>query len=267
MSAAASMPPPSPRATADANEQRRWFKRFADNDSARIRLLCFHCAGGSAAMFKDWPGLLPAHVEPIAVQLPGRLDRFGEAPYYSMERLVDKLADVIEPLLDRPFACYGASMGARVAWTLAHALRDRAMPRPRLLYVASLAAPALDTNGRDWECPDSRLVQRLRELGGTPPEVLDAADLLPRVISVLRADLIVLGTQRFRPDSPLDIPIHAFAGSDDTHAPPGRMTAWRAETRARFTLDVVPGGHFFSAAGLRQVMAAISSELARVEIG
>lgn len=248
--------------SAYTDEQRRWLKHFGRRDSPRIRLLCFHCAGGNATMFRDWPRLLPPAVEPIAVQLPGRLDRFSEAPYDAMEPLVDRLADVMKPLLDQPFSFYGSSMGARVAWTLTHVLRERAMPVPRILYVASNVAPSVDRSGQEWEQPDSRLVEYLRELGGTPPEILADSDLLTRLVSVLRADLTVLGTHAFRPGLPLDIPIHAFAGSEDAESPPERMTAWREETRTRFDLDVVPGGHFFSPAGRRQVLELISNDLA-----
>jgi medium-chain acyl-[acyl-carrier-protein] hydrolase len=246
---------------ADTDDQRRWFKHFGRSDSARIRLLCFHCAGGNAAMFREWPQLLPAFIEPIAVQLPGRMDRFSEAPFDSMELLVSELADVMKPLADQPFAFYGASMGARVAWTLAHVLRERGMPMPRLLYVASNVAPSVESSGREWNQPDSRLVEYLRDLGGTPPELLADSVLLSHLVSVLRADLTVLATHGFRPAEPLDIPLHAFAGREDAESPPEQMRAWHEETRARFGLDVLPGGHFFSPDGRRQILEIICDDL------
>jgi medium-chain acyl-[acyl-carrier-protein] hydrolase len=243
------------------DDHRRWFKRFGQRDTGRIRLLCFHCAGGNAMMFRDWHRLLTWSIEPVGVQLPGRLDRFSETPYDSMDALVQTLAEVVKPFLDQPFACYGASMGARVAWRLAHILRDREMPMPRAIFVASNVAPTVATSGQEWNQPDERLAEYLRELGGTPPEILDDAELRPRLLSVLRADLTVLATDTFRPGSPLDIPMRAFAGGEDAESPPEHMSAWRDETRASFGMDIVPGGHFFSAAGQRQVLAAVSSDL------
>jgi medium-chain acyl-[acyl-carrier-protein] hydrolase len=244
------------------DEQRRWLKRASWRESARMRLFCFHCAGGSAAMFRDWPLLLSPVIEPVAVQLPGRLDRFSETPYESMEPLVDKLAEVMGPLLDEPFACYGASMGARVAWRLAHLLRERSMPQPRALYVATNVAPSVDSSGQEWNQPDSRLLAYLRELGGTPPEILADPDLVARLLAVLRADLTLLATHAFQPPAPLDIPITAFAGSDDAESPPAAMNPWRAETRECFGLHIIPGGHFFAAAGQRQVLDLIGDQLA-----
>jgi medium-chain acyl-[acyl-carrier-protein] hydrolase len=242
-------------------DQRRWFKRLGPRGAGRIRLLCFHCAGGNAMMFRDWNRLLPACIEPVAVQLPGRLDRFSETPYDAMEPLVRKLAEVMEPFLDEPFACYGASMGARVAWRLTHILRDRGMPLPRALYVASNVAPGVATSGQEWNQSDDRLVEYVRDLGGTPPQILDDADLRGRLLEVLRADLTALATDTFRARSPLDVPMRAFVGEQDAESPAEQMSPWGDETCAGFEMDVVPGGHFFSAAGQRQVVAAVSDDL------
>ncbi len=246
------------------DEQRRWFKRFGRRDAARIRLLCFHCAGGNAMMFRYWHQLLPAFIEPIAVQLPGRLDSFREMPYNSMDPLVHKLAEVVKPFLDQPFACYGWSMGARVTWRLAHLLRDRGMPMPRALYVASNVAPSVATSGQEWQQSDDRLIEYLRELGGTPPELLGDSELRTHLLSVLRADLTVLGTDTFRARSPLDVPMRAFAGVEDEESPPEHMSPWREETHAGFGMDIVPGGHFFSPAGQRQVIGIVSDDLGAV---
>jgi len=243
---------------------RRWFKRFGRRDKpSDIRLLCFHHAGGSAAMYRKWPGLLPESIEPIAVQLPGRADRFGEPAFDRMAPLVDELVDAVRPLLDRPFACYGVSMGSRVAWALAHALRERAMPMPCLLFLACDVAPIHDDGTWPWEGRTDGLEGYLREMGGTPPEVLAEPDLVRALVPTLGADLTVLSTHGFRPDVPLDVRIHGFAGADDWTAPPDRMAAWRVETTARFDLDVVPSGHFFDPDAERRVIRTIGGDLAR----
>jgi surfactin synthase thioesterase subunit len=245
-----------------AAAERRWLKRFGRRGPADVRLLCFHYAGGSAAMYRHWPRLMPSFIEPIAVQLPGRADRFGEPPYDHMTPLVDKLIEVATPLLDQPYACYGVSMGARVAWALAHTLRERAMPMPRMLFVAASAAPSLDNGTWRWEGRTDGLEGYVREMGGTPVEVLAEPELLAGLLPTLRADLTVLSTHGFRPPRPLDVPVRAFAGSGDAEASPERMSGWRAETSARFDLSLVPGGHFFDSAGERQVIATIGHDLA-----
>lgn len=243
-------------------QERRWLKRFRRAEAADVRLLCFHHAGGSAAMFRHWSRLMPWSIEPIAVQLPGRADRFREMPYERMTSLVDELIEVTGPLLGQPFACYGVSMGARVAWALAHALRERAMPAPRMLFVAASAAPDLDDGVWPWEGRDDGLEGYVREMGGTPAEVLAHPELLAGLLPTLRADLTVLSTHGFHPPVPLDVPIRGFAGIDDAEASPERMSGWRTETTARFDQSPLPCGHFFDSASERLVIQAIGSDLA-----
>lgn len=240
---------------------RRWLKRFGRAGPFEIRLLCFHHAGGAASMYRMWPRLLPWFIEPVAVQLPGRADRYAEPPFERMEPLVDELVEVTKPLLDQPFACYGTSMGARVAWALSHALRDRGMPTPHRLYVASNPAPIVNNGAGDWDGAEDSLYGYLRDMGGTPAEIFADPDLVAGLLPTLRADLTVLTSYAFRPVNPLDVPIRAFAGTGDVVASAERMSGWSAETRARFDLDLVPGGHFFDAGGERQVIQTIARDL------
>lgn len=236
-----------------------WLRRPAGHADAAVRLFCFHHAGGSAALFRDWPRLMPAVIEPIAVQLPGRADRFAEPPFDSMPELIEVLTGELAPLLGQPFAFYGLSMGAAIAWALAHRLRDEDMPAPSALYLASIAAPSLEVDHQVlWE---DDVVGYLRSMGGTPPELFDQPELLASLLPMVRADLTAVDTFHFRPAVPLDMPIHAFAGSQDAEGEPERMSGWRSETRGRFDLDVIQGGHFFDPPGELQVIRTVSTEL------
>jgi surfactin synthase thioesterase subunit len=243
--------------------ERRWLKRFGPHtDRVRSRLVCFHYAGGSATMFRRWPQLLPESIELVAVQLPGRADRFLEPAYDRMKPLADDLVEVIVRLLDQPFACYGVSMGARVAWALTHTLRERAMPMPSALYVAASGGPTTDNGVWRWEGRKDGLEGYVREMGGTPPEVLAEPQLLAALLPTLLADLTVLSTHDFHVATPLDLRIRAFAGTNDDEATPDRMRAWSVETSADFALDVLPCGHFFDAASERLVIEAVGRDLA-----
>ncbi len=242
---------------------RRWFKWFGRDAPGDIRLLCFHHAGGSAAIFRKWSSKLPPWIEPVAVQLPGRADRFNEPAFDRMGPLVDELVDMLKPLLDRPFACYGVSMGSQVAWALTHALRARSMPMPHQLFLACDVAPSHHDGTQPWDGRTDGLEGYLREMGGTPPEVLAEPDLVGALLPTLRADLTVLSTHEFATKTPLDVRIRAFAGDDDPSAPPDLLDAWRAETTARFDLDVLHSGHFFDADAEQQVLETIGHDLAR----
>lgn len=250
------------------DERARWLKSFGRRGpadiGADIRLFCFHHAGGTASAYRDWPRLMPAAVEPVAVQLPGRADRFREPALDQMPVLIDHLVDVLRPLLNEPYAFYGLSMGARVAWALTHRLRDEGLPLPARLFLASVAAPGRREGKAHWT--EDEVLAYLRHMGGTPPEIFAEPALLAGLLPTLRADLTLVDSFHLRPATPLEMPIHAFAGVDDVEGSPERMDGWRAETSGRFDLDVVIGGHFFDPAGERQVVQTITDELLR-EVG
>lgn len=230
-------------------------------------MLCLHHAGGNAAMFRDWPRLLPPAIDPIAVQLPGRADRSDEPPFHEMTELVDSLVEAVEPLLDQPITFLGASMGARVGWSLAHGLRERAMPMPRALYVSASAAPSHDRQVRGWNGPDEGLVRYMKELGGTPSLLLEDRELRGEIVATLRADLTVLSTHTYQPKVLLDIPITAFAGAADEECSPQQMEPWGAETTGRFVMNVIDGGHFFDSHAVRQVIDVLVADQRRTTEG
>lgn len=212
-------------------------------------------------MFRDWARMLPPSVDPVAVQLPGRADRSDEPLFHDMGELVDSLVEVVAPLTEQPVALFGASMGARVGWSLAHALRERGLAMPRALYVSSSAAPSLERRIRGWDGPDEGLVRYMRELGGTPPELLENDDMLSYLVDTLRADLTVLSTHTYQPGVPLDIPVTAFAGAADEESPPRRMEPWGAETTGPFALHVLDCGHFLDSYAVQEVIATLAADL------
>jgi medium-chain acyl-[acyl-carrier-protein] hydrolase len=167
----------------------------------------------------------------------------------------------VHPLLDVPFACYGLSMGAKLCWALSHRLHDRGMPTPIGLYLAGAAAPGWQEGRADWNISDEELVGYLRELGGTQSDVFAHPELLAALLPTLRADLTLVDTFQFQPAVPLDMPIRAFAGTDDAEGGPERMRDWARQTSGAFTLEAVPGGHFFDVAGQRRVARVIAEDL------
>lgn len=253
---------PTPVFASDVD--RRWIKRpRRHNSTAAVTLLCFHHAGGSASTFRTWPGLIDPAVELIAVQLPGRADRFNETPFDDFSLLAEAAVEAITPLLDRPFAFYGVSMGARLAWTVTLKLREQSLPMPVRLFLACEPAPVHDNGSQPWQSWPGGLAGYMRDLGGTPPEVLAEPDLLRALLPTLQADLIALTTAPGRPATPLEVPVHSFAGTTDSVASPARMAAWAAETSSGFELDSIPGGHFFDPDGERRVVRAIGDDLRR----
>jgi surfactin synthase thioesterase subunit len=94
-------------------------RRRIGTAAPRLRLFCFPYAGGGASIYRTWPDDLPRDVEVCAIQLPGRERRLSEPPLRSLQKAVEILVGVMRPYLDLPFALFGHSMGALLAYEVA----------------------------------------------------------------------------------------------------------------------------------------------------
>ena len=157
----------------------RWVSCFKPNPQAKLRLFCFHYAGGGASVFRTWSDSLPESVEVCAIELPGRGMRLRESPFTQLEPLVQHLASTLLPYLDKPFAFFGHSMGGLVSFELTRLLRTEYGVSPVHLFVSGHRAPQVpDPDPPIHTLPESEFLQELRRFNGTPEAVLKNAELM-----------------------------------------------------------------------------------------
>jgi medium-chain acyl-[acyl-carrier-protein] hydrolase len=241
----------------------RWLAYREVKPRARRRLFCFPYAGGGAAVYRGWPADLPADLEVCPVQLPGREGRLREAPFTRPAPLIQALADALASYWgELPFAFFGHSMGAMLSFELARELRRRGQPQPVHLFASGRRAPQQRPREEDiHDLPEAEFIAKLRELNGTPEEVLQHAELMKLVAPVLRADFAVNETYAYTEEPPFDFAISAFGGLADSEVTREDLAAWQIHTRARFRLRMLPGDHFFLH-GARKLMAeAVARDL------
>lgn len=228
-----------------------WLSRFVPRPAATLRLFCFSYAGGGAAVYRPWALTLPPSVDVAAVVLPGRESRLREAQLRRMSDLLAALVPALEPHLDRPFAFFGHSMGALVAYELARTLQQHGRPVPHRLLLSGRRAPHLpEPEPPIHHLDDDAFVTAIqRRYNGIPPEVLQHRELLELLLPSLRADMAVIETHRpyesARPPVQFAGPISVFGGQDDTRATRQELEGWQAHTRERLVLRQFPGGHFY----------------------
>jgi medium-chain acyl-[acyl-carrier-protein] hydrolase len=240
-----------------------WVSCPRPDPGARLRLFCLPPAGGGALLFRSWPGRLPG-VEVCLVHLPGRDARRQERPSTHWEPLVQALAAGLEPWLERPFAFFGHSMGALLAFELARRLRRAGRRMPEALVASGKNAPS-----RPWNLPrlsrlsDEALALWLRRLGGTPGEVLEDPDLRRAILPLVRADMAVCESYAYRSEAPLPCALAAFAGLQDPHTDPQGLEAWRDECARGFAVHSFAGDHFFLRSAEGEVLGVLARELAQ----
>lgn len=241
-----------------------WLARSRLNGGGRLRLFCFPYSGAGASVYYPWLTAFPAPVDVCPVQLPGRETRLSEAPFTELEPLVEAAGEALLPYLDRPFACFGHSLGALLSFELARYWDRHYGVRPIHLFVSAHPAPHVpETEPPIHALPDPVFVEKLRELNGMAEEILAHTELLQLLIPILRADFGICETYRYSDDTPLECPISAFGGIQDPYMGQADLEAWRVHTRAGFSVRMFPGDHFYLRDQGARVVEAIVRELAR----
>jgi medium-chain acyl-[acyl-carrier-protein] hydrolase len=242
-----------------------WLVIPRENPSARLRLFCFPYAAGTAMTFRKWPESLPGGVEVCAVQPPGRGDRLREKPFGSLLPLVRAIAHAVAPRLDKPFAFFGHSMGAMIGFELARHLRREMGLLPAHMFISGRRAPQLDRSERvTYNLPESEFIDSLRDLNGTPPEVLEHRELMQLMLPLLRADFAVCQTYSYLHEPPLDCPFTVFGGLSDPEVSRRQLEAWREQTSGPWALRRLPGDHFFLHSAQGTLLSLLSHELNKI---
>lgn len=242
-----------------------WFPSLTLKPGAKLRLFCFPYAGGGAAVFHTWADSLPGAVSLCPVRLPGRESRLAEPPFQHMDALVEALSAAIIPYLATPFAFFGHSMGAAIAFELARSLRKQNQPLPVGLFVSGARAPQLRLGHVPPPEPtESELLDELRRLEGIPRQVLQNDELLRVVLPALRADAALYRNYVYVEERPLDCHIRAYGGVNDPNLRREHLEAWRKQSARSFSLQMLEGGHFFIFTAKPRFLEALSGDLEEI---
>jgi medium-chain acyl-[acyl-carrier-protein] hydrolase len=226
------------------------------------RLFCFPYAGAGAAVFRQWSDHLPAHFELCIPCLPGRDARIDEPPVSDMSSLVSGLAQEMLEALGPRYAFFGHSMGAFIAFDLAHALSERGRP-PAHLFVSAQRAPRLPYPAQPiFALPDDEfLAGVLARYHSIPKPLLEDQALRAILLRTLRADFTLVEDYRYRAGRALPCPVTAFGGADDPGIAPEQLEAWSQETTGSFRLHLLAGGHFFLQEKREELLSIILADL------
>lgn len=240
-----------------------WLRRFHAGAGARLTVVLFPHAGGTANFYREWSAHLPREYAPAVVQYPGRETRFGEPLAERLEDLAAGAAAALEGHLDGPYALFGHSMGALVAYETARRLARGPAGPPVRLFASARRAPGLEGPPSGTHLlDDDGLVAVIEKLGGTPPGLLDDPDLRSLVLPAVRGDYRLIDTYRPVAPEPLDVPITALAGADDPSVTPAEVDRWGGLTTRGHVLEVLPGDHFFPVRYRDEVLRILARDLA-----
>ncbi|MEO8183354.1 MAG: alpha/beta fold hydrolase [Deltaproteobacteria bacterium] len=217
--------------------------------NAGSRLFCFHDAGGAASMFLPLVQMAGAGVEIHTISH----NRLAPPDSQRGRQYLKAAVAYVRSLSDRPYAFFGHSVGALLAWRVAQEIVEGGGLQP--LFLAPSGAPPV-TPVEGFALDVSIVMDALL---GARTVVTPAS--LASFQSDFATDLALW--QMLPPTSkrPFPIPIAAFLGSEDTFVTQPAMKTWGGQTTRDFSITVLPGDHFYP--HRKELQQALAKELAR----
>ncbi len=241
-------------------QRSRWLRNFHPAPTARVRLVCFPHAGGSASYYFPLSVALSPEFEVYGVQYPGRQDRHSEPFVESIDELADEVFAALGTLPAAPTAFFGHSMGAVLAFEVARRSESIEGRRPVTVFASGSRAPSRYGDEREYK-DDRALVDVMRELGGTDPRVLGDPELLSTFLPAFRNDYRALQDYHRGTDVGISAPIVVMTASDDPKTSEAAARAWHEHTTGGGDFHTFTGGHFFLEKQPQKVIEVVARTL------
>jgi surfactin synthase thioesterase subunit len=227
-----------------------------------ITLFCLPFAGGNQYSFRELKNSLPGHIDLVPLDYPGRGSRMREALINSIEGMTGDMYRQLDGRLDGPYAIYGHSMGAAIGYELTHRIRENGLPMPLHLFVSGRNAPSSERRREVISnLPPAAFRAKIKELGGSPDEVLSNEALMELFEPILRNDFHAHENYVYNPQrEKLNLPLSAMYG-DREDLLDEDVEAWKEETSGAFSLTKYSGDHFFIFSHWKEIANHITHHL------
>ncbi|MGE5458202.1 MAG: thioesterase II family protein [Methanococcaceae archaeon] len=210
-----------------------------------IKLFCIPFSGGNAYSYSGFKKFLPGNIELYGLELPGRGKRITEPLLYSIDSMTEYLFRQVENELNGCYAIFGHSLGALLGISLCRYISDKGATLPRMLFSSGQTAPSLLRQDNKHTLPDDQFINMLREMEGTPEELLTDKGFLQFFLPVIRADFQSLADYTYTPKAtPFDVPITVMLGSEEKIKDED-AAVWQLETDSTVSIHRFKGGHFY----------------------
>ncbi|MFH0733025.1 MAG: thioesterase domain-containing protein [bacterium] len=210
-----------------------------------IKLFCVPFSGGNAYSFAGFRKYLPDNIELCNLELPGRGKRICEPLLYTIEEMTEDLYNLIKNNIDGNYAIFGHSLGSLLGYTLAKHITDKGENLPLMLFLSGNNAPSLIKRDDRYKLTDNEFINMLREMEGTPEELLADKSFIEFFLPVIKADFQSIANYTYTaPNDFLNIPITVMYGSEED-IDESEFDFWQLETNKAISMNCFYGGHFY----------------------
>ncbi len=229
-----------------------------------IKLVCLPYAGAGASFYRPWTALAGDALEMVALQLPGRERLIDEEPYRDVHRAVDGLLAQLRERIGEGggrVALFGHSLGAVLAYELAHRLAAEPGVEPLHLFVSGAPAPGQARAERASGLSDDEFLARVGEFAGYRHAAFDDPEMRELLLPTLRADVEMHENHTPSTELPLDMPLTVVRGADDELVSHDEAGSWNKATSRDFAYVELPGGHMYLTDAAPALVDVIASSL------
>ena len=221
-----------------------WLRVLRESEQARARLVCLAHAGGSASFFRPWLAHLPGDIDLLAVQYPGREERFNEAPIPCLDSLAGHIAEALQTLPVRPLLLFGHSMGAALAYAVGVRLQAAGSGAAHV-FVSGHAPPHRQSPSDLHRQDDAALVADILRQDTNAAGLWANPQLRGLFLPTLRSDYQASETWRPKQLARLAAPLDVLLARDDAQVSLEQARAWADLSDHTPDIRLFDGDHFY----------------------
>lgn len=246
----------------------KWIIKIKNRDED-LRIFCLHPVGAGASIFSYFMFNPPKGTEVFALQMPGRENRSGEAHDVDMHKLVQDLANVIEPFLNKKTIFWGHSWGGVTLYEIIKYLKARNSNNYHNIIhfiVTGSIAPQLTLR---WK--EKGPIRETAKKENTFKKVLSTIsyveneEFLRRIFPTMQNDMDLIMSYKYQAGEKLDLPILAFGAEQDDVVALAELEQWREQTNGDFTMYSVHGDHWFLSRNKEFIKGKIEESISKLD--
>ncbi len=227
----------------------------------KVNLFCLPFAGGSSYSYDGYKKSAPPDINVIPIEIPGRGTRFKEKLLTDIHKITDDIFNQVKEHLQHPYAIYGHSMGSLLGYLLTKKISYEQLPLPKHLFFTGCNGPSVIENEPPRHLlPKDQFISKLKEIGGSPDEILEDDELMRFFEPILRADFQATDTYSYVESTPFEVSITCMIGLKEKTTDE-KVQTWQKETTKRLDIKRFPGNHFFIFNYEREILKIIKSKL------
>lgn len=233
----------------------------------RMRVVFLHHAGGDKYSWRRYNDALPASIEKIYLELPGRGDRFSEPLLDDTDSMIEDLLKQVFPYLNEPYILVGKSMGALHTYLLLHKILQSNLPLPIHVFLGSRKAPdAYSSHIKIARLSSAEFWKGVEAYGGVPAALLQHKELMALYEPILRADFQSLESYEYQAAYQLPVSATIMVGREDSIQLKEVLT-WKNCFSESVDFLELSGTHFFMHEQAYQISQMIEEKFSINGIG